>query len=88
MQAFQRVKAENNRMIAIRREEFVFKKLIEEVEQCKNPSSRIRALELLGKTVSMFSNKVETKTKKNDRTSEEIIKDLKFKLNKLIEDHT
>ena len=88
IRAFQRVKAENNRMIAIRREEFVFKKLIEEVEQCKNPSSRIRALELLGKTVSMFSNKVETKTKNNDRTSEEIIKDLKFKLNKLIEDHT
>ena len=88
IRAFQRVKAENNRMISIRREEFVFKKLIEEVEQCKNPSSRIRALELLGKTVSMFSNKVETKTKNNDRTSEEIIKDLKFKLNKLIKDHT
>ena len=88
IRAFQRVKAENNRMIAIRREEFVFKKLIEEVEQCKNPSRRIRALELLGKTVSMFSNKVETKTKNNDRTSEEIIKDLKFKLNKLIKDHT
>ena len=88
IRAFQRIKAENNRMIAIRREEFVLKKLIEEVEQCKNASSRIRALELLGKTVSMFSNKVETKTKNNYRTSEEIIKDLKFKLNKLIKDHT
>ena len=87
IKAFQRIKAEDNRMIAIRREEFVFKKLIEEVEQCKNASSRIRALELLGKTVSMFSNKVETKTKNNGRTSEEIIKDLKFKLNKLIKDH-
>ena len=87
IRAFQRIKAEDNRMIAIRREEFVFKKLIEEVEHCKNTSSRIRALELLGKTVSMFSNKVETKTKNNGRTSEEIIKDLKFKLNKLIKDH-
>ena len=88
IRAFQLDKAEDNRMIAIRREEFVFKKLIEEVEQCKSASSRIRALELLGKTVSMFGNQVEIKTKNNDRTSEEIIKDLKFKLNKLIENHT
>ena len=84
IRAFQRIKAENNRMIAIRREEFVLKKLIEEVEQCKNASSRIRALELLGKTVSMFSNKVETK--KLDRTAKEVTEDLKLKLQKMLSD--
>ena len=60
---------------------------MEEVELGDKASTRIRALELLGKTVSMFSKKVEVETKKNNRSSEEIIKDLKLKLQKLLSDH-
>ena len=41
-----------------------------EVQQGDQASSRIRALELLGKTGSMFSNKVEIKTKQFDKTLE------------------
>ena len=86
IRSIQHKREEDNRMRAIRREEFVLKKLMEEVEKGDQASSRIRALELLGKTVSMFSNKVEIKTKEIDRTSEELTEDLKFKLQKLLSD--
>ena len=87
IKSIQREKYEDNRMRAIRREEYVLKKLMEEVEQGDKASTRIRALELLGKTVSMFSNKVEVETKQIDRSSEEITKDLKLKLQKLLSNH-
>ena len=86
IRSIQHERAEDNRMRAIRREEFVLKKLMEEVEKGDQASSRIRALELLGKTVSMFNNKVEIKTKQIDRTSEELTEDLKLKLQKLLSD--
>ena len=88
IKSIQREKYEDNRMRAIRREEYVLKKLMEEVEQGDKASTRIRALELLGKTVSMFSNKVEVETKQINRSSEEITKDLKLKLQKLLSNHT
>ena len=84
IRSIQHERAEENRTRAIRREEYVLKKLTEEVEHCDKASSRIRALELLGKTVSMFSDKVELDTIKYERTSEEIIEDLKLKLQKLL----
>ena len=86
IRSIQHKREEDNRMRAIRREEFVLKKLMEEVEYGDKASSRIRALELLGKTVSMFSNKIEIKTKQIDRTSEELTEDLKLKLQKLLSD--
>ena len=84
--SIQHKREEENRTRAIRREEYVLKKLMEEVEQGDRASSRIRALELLGKTVSMFNNKVKIKTKQIDRTSEELTEDLKLKLQKLLSD--
>ena len=86
IRSIQHKREEDNRMRAIRREEFVLKKLMEEVEKGDQASSRIRALELLGKTVSMFSNKVEIKTKQIDRASQELTEDLKLKLQKLLSD--
>ena len=84
IRSIQHERDEENRTRAIRREEYVLKKLTEEVEHCDKASSRIRALELLGKTVSMFSDKVELDTIKYERTSEEITEDLKLKLQKLL----
>ena len=84
IRSIQHERAEENRTRAIRREEYILKKLTEEVEHCDKASSRIRALELLGKTVSMFSDKVELDTIKYERTSEEITEDLKLKLQKLL----
>ena len=73
IRSIQHERAEENRTRAIRREEYVLKKLTEEVEHCDKASSRIRALELLGKTVAMFSDKVELDTKK----MKELLKKLK-----------
>ena len=85
IRSIQHKREEDNRTRAIRREEYVLKKLTEEVEQGDHASSRIRALELLGKTVAMFSDLVKME-KKNDRTSEEVIEDLKLKLQKFLSD--
>ena len=84
IRSIQHERAEENRTRAIRREEYVLKKLTEEVEHGDKASSRIRALELLGKTIAMFSDKVEMETIQIDRTSEEIREDLKLKLQKLL----
>ena len=84
IKAIQRRMDEDRSTRAVRREEYVLKRLTEEADNADNASSRIRALELLGKTVSMFSDKVEMETKQTDRTSEEIEQDLKDKLSKLL----
>ena len=86
IRSIQHEREEENRTRAIKREEYVLKKLTEEVEHGDKATSRIRALELLGKTVAMFSDKVELDTKKNERTSEEIKEELKLKLQKLLFD--
>ena len=84
IRSIQHEREEENRTRTIRREEYVLKKLTEEVEHGDKASSRIRALELLGKTVAMFSDKVELNTKKNERSPDEIREDLKLKLQKLL----
>ena len=84
IRSIQHERAEENRTRAIRREEYVLKKLTEEVEHGDKASSRIRALELLGKTVAMFSDKEELNTKEIERSPDEIKEDLKLKLQKLL----
>ena len=65
--------------------EHVLKRLQEEADGADNASSRIRALELLGKslTVSMFTDRVE-QAETAERSSAEIEKDLKARLARLI----
>lgn len=75
---------EQNMTRALRREEYVLKKLTEEVEQGDQASNRIKALSLLGQSVNMFGNKLEVETKQADKTSEEITEELKDKLSKLL----
>ena len=75
--------AKDHRMRAIRREEYVLQRLTQEAEFAENANSRIRALELLGKTVSMFNDKNETKNVV-PRSSQEVEEDLKIKLKKLL----
>ena len=72
-------KSKQNLMKAIRRDDYIIKKLIKEVEEGSKASSRIRALELLGKTVSLFKEKTEINTPV-ERTSEEVSHILKIKL--------
>ena len=75
----------DRRTIERRREEWILKRLTEEADQADNASSRIRALELLGKslTVSMFSDRIE-QSDMTERSASEIEKDLKARLDRLI----
>ena len=65
--------------------EHVLKRLQEEADGADNASSRIRALELLGKSlsVSMFTDRIE-QAETADRSASEIEKDLKARLDRLI----
>jgi hypothetical protein len=67
----------------LRREEWVLKSLQEEAVSADNASSRIRALELVGKTVGMFTDRIE-QAETSERSSAEIEKDLKARLARLI----
>ena len=73
-----------NRMHAAQREEYVLKRLIEEAEFAENAISRIKALELLGKTVSLFDKKIDEKKDNTIRRSNDVLEDLKNKLQNLI----
>jgi len=84
IKAIQRRMDEDKLTRAVRREEYVLKKLTEEVEQGDQASNRIKALSLLGQSVNMFGNKLEVETKQTDKTSEEITEELKDKLSKLL----
>ena len=84
IKALQYVLAEENRTRTLRREEYVLKKLTEEVEQGDQASNRLKALHLLGQTVQMFGTKIEVDNKQADLTSDEVAEDLKVKLEKLL----
>ena len=84
IKALQYIIAEENRTRTLRREEYVLKKLTEEVEQGDQASNRLKALHLLGQTVQMFGTKIEVDNKQADRTSDEVAEDLKVKLEKLL----
>jgi len=87
IKAIQNQRMEDQRMLAIKRSEFIMKQLEKEaMDLDNNSSSRIRALELMGKSsdVGLFTDKVELKTDNNSMTSEELEDQLKDKLQKLI----
>ena len=73
----------DRRTIERRREEWVLKRLSEEADQADNASSRIRALELVGKTVGMFTDRIE-QADTADRSASEIEKELTARLDRLI----
>jgi hypothetical protein len=67
-----------------RRSEYVLRKLQEEVERIDNRSSdKISALALLGKSVGLFTDKVET-VNNTDRNSVDIEEELEKKLSELL----
>ena len=87
IKAIQHQRAEDQRMLAIKRSEFIMKQLEKEaMDLDNNSSSRIRALELMGKSnnVNLFTDKVEIKSENINMTAEELQDQLKEKLQKLI----
>ena len=87
IKAIQNQRAEDQRMLAVKRSEFIMKQLEKEaMDLDNNSSSRIRALELMGKSyeVGLFVDKVEMKSENINMTAEELQDQLKEKLQKLI----
>ena len=74
---------QDRRTIERRREEWVLKRLQEEADKADNASSRIRALELVGKTVGMFTDRIET-TDTEERSAADIERELKRRLASII----
>jgi len=74
----------DRRTIEARRAEWILKRLTEEADQADNASSRIRALELLGKSlsVSMFTDRVE-QADTTERSASDIERELRAKLDRL-----
>ena len=71
-------------MLALSRSDFVLKQLTEEATNTKNSDgARVRALELLGKTVALFTDRVETEDK-TERDADTIKAELQAKLDRLL----
>ena len=66
---------------SLRTRNYVIERLYEESKQADSDSSRVRALELLGKSVSLFSDVIETK---ESRSSDEIEADIEEKIEQLL----
>ena len=87
VKAIQHQKAEDQRMLGIKQAEFIMKRLEQEATDMENNSaSRIRALELMGKThmVGLFADKLEIKSENINMTADELEDQLKDKLQKLL----
>jgi hypothetical protein len=74
---------EDRRTREARREEFVLKRLQEEAMQADTDGARVRALELLGKTVGLFSDRVEIE-QAGERSAAEIEAELQARLSRLL----
>ena len=87
IKAIQHQKAEDQRMLGIKTQEFLMRSLEKEATNMDNNSaSRIRALELMGKThmVGLFADKLEIKSENINMTADELEDQLKDKLQKLL----
>tara|TARA_R100000030_G_C3162162_1_gene101081 strand:- start:20 stop:499 length:480 start_codon:yes stop_codon:yes gene_type:complete len=67
---------------SLRTRNYVIDQLYKESKESDSDSARIRALELLGKSVSLFSDVVETK---EARTSEEVEADIEERIQALLD---
>jgi len=66
---------------ALRTRNYVIERLYKESKESESDASRVRSLELLGKTVAMFSDVLE---ERSARDSEEIERDIEAKLEQLL----
>ena len=87
VKAIQADMEQDRRTIERRRSEWILKRLTEEAETAETDGARIRALELLGKslTVSMFTDRIE-QTDATERSASDIETDLRKRLDRLLGD--
>ena len=75
---------QQRRMQSLSRSDFVLKQLTDEALNPDNSDgARVRALELLGKSVALFTDKVETEDK-TERDADAIKRELQAKLDRLL----
>ena len=67
---------------SVRTREYVIERLYQESKTAESDASRVRSLELLGKSVAMFTDRIEESTA---RSSEDVMADIESKLEELIE---
>jgi hypothetical protein len=78
-----REREQQRRMQSLSRSDLVLKQLTDLALSSEvQDGARVRALELLGKSVALFTDRVETEDK-TDRTADEIERDLAYKLRRL-----
>ena len=77
-------RVKEQRMLSLSRSDFVLKQLTDEAtNQDNSDGARVRALELLGKSVALYTDKVETEDK-TERDAESIKAELEARLNRLL----
>ena len=67
---------------SVRTRDYVIERLYEESKTAESDASRIRSLELLGKTIAMFTDRIEEATQ---RSSDDVMADIENKLEELLE---
>ena len=67
---------------SVRTRDYVIERLYQESKTAESDASRVRSLELLGKSVAMFTDRIEESTA---RSSEDVMADIESKLEELIE---
>lgn len=83
IKAIQTERESDQRMVRLRREEYVLKRLQQEAEQAETDGARVRSLELLGRTISMFSDRVEIEQDES-KSAAELERDLEKRLRDLL----
>jgi len=85
IKAIQTERESDQRVIRLRREEYVLKRLASEAENAETDGARVRSLELLGKSVGLFTDKVEIE-QDGDKSAAELERDLEKRLRDLLGD--
>ena len=83
VRAIQAEMEEDRRTIERRREEWVLKRLTQEAEQAPTDGARVRAIELVGRTIGLFTDKIE-QTDTTERSASDIEADLRQRLDRLL----
>ena len=85
IKAIQSDMEQDRRTIERRREEWVLKRLTQEADQAETDGARIRAIELVGRTIGMFTDRIE-QADDTERSASDIEADLRRRLDRLLGD--
>jgi hypothetical protein len=83
IKAIQADMEQDRRTIERRREEWVLKRLTQEADQAETDGARIRAIELVGRTIGMFTDRIE-QADDAERSASDIEADLRKRLDRLL----